>query len=174
MVCIPAAFTDLKTYNVDGVNISNGLINNSSKFNNTLTGLFYLVNNEVKIDDINKFDNKTDSLFELVKAQKESLIQQILLVKDGIAMKFSSKDKFQRRCICTKNDGGNFIIESLESITLSQFSMDLVALNIDAAIYTDMGSWDEGWYKSGPNLVKIGNSRKNTNKQCNWFLVKYK
>ena len=174
LVCIPAAFTDLKTYNVDGVNISNGLINNSSKFNNTLTGLFYLVNNEVKIDDINKFDNKTDSLFELVKAQKESLIQQILLVKDGIAMKFSSKDKFQRRCICTKNDGGNFIIESLESITLSQFSIDLVALNIDAAIYTDMGSWDEGWYKSGPNLVKIGNSRKNTNKQCNWFLVKHK
>ena len=132
------------------------------------------LNNEVKIDDINKYDNKTDSLFELVKAQKESLIQQILLVKDGIAMKFSSKDKFQRRCICTKNDGGNFIIESLESITLSQFSIDLVALNIDAAIYTDMGSWDEGWYKSGPNLVKIGNSRKNTNKQCNWFLVKHK
>ena len=132
------------------------------------------LNNEVKIDDINKFDNKTDSLFELVKAQKESLIQQILLVKDGIAMKFSSKDKFQRRCICSKNDGANFIIESLESITLSQFSIDLVALNIDAAIYTDMGSWDEGWYKSGPNLVKIGNSRKNTNKQCNWFLVKHK
>ena len=89
-------------------------------------------------------------------------------------MKFTSKDKFQRRCICTKNDCGNFIIESLEFITLSLFPMDLVALHIDSAIYTDMGSWDEGSNKSRPNLFKIGNSRKNTNIQCNWFLVKHK
>ena len=77
------------------------------------------------------------------------------------AIKFNSKDKFQRRYICTKKDGGNFIIESIEPIIQSQFSMDLVALNIDAAINTDMGSWDEGCYKCF------------LNKRFSIYLIKY-
>ena len=66
------------------------------------------------------------------------------------------------------------IIESKQAITLKVFSDDLVLLGVQQLIYTDMGSWDEGWYKdpSSNKLVTIGQDLSQTSKQSNWIIFK--
>jgi hypothetical protein len=66
------------------------------------------------------------------------------------------------------------MIESKESITLKVFSEDLVILGVMQLIYTDMGSWDEGWYKNQKNnkIVIIGQDLSQTAKQSNWVVFK--
>ena len=52
--------------------------------------------------------------------------------------------------------------------------MLLVLLNVKQLIYTDMGAWDEGWYKNPINntLVKIGKDLSQTDKQSNWIIFR--
>jgi hypothetical protein len=66
------------------------------------------------------------------------------------------------------------IIESYEHITLTAFTKDLLELGAVDALYTDMGAWDEGWYRQDNKLITIGRMKSQTEKQCNWVVFKEK
>jgi hypothetical protein len=170
ILCIPAAFTDLNNGKIDGVYVSQASKNKINKVNPYLKGLLFATNeNIINIDQKEKIKN----LDSLIDKTENCLFQQILLVNNGVSLYRDNKnlDKFQRRCVA-KFKEGDYIIETNCAITMKEFSNDLVDFGVTMAIYTDMGSYDEGWYKSGPNIVKIGLNKSNTKKQSNWFLVK--
>lgn len=174
LVCIPAAFTNLNNLKVDGIYSVNGIVGNRDVINQTLGGVFYIENNSCKIFQSKKGKLFNDSLLTIVKIQKASLFQQIQCIENGTAAKFKDKKLFQRRGIAILKDNSVAIIESEQAITLEVFSKDLVLLNIKQLIYTDMGAWDEGWYRNPLNnaLKKIGKDLSQTDKQSNWIVFK--
>jgi len=174
LVCIPAAFTNLNNLKVDGIYSVNGIIRNKDVINNSLGGVFYIENNSCKIFQSKKGELFNDSLLTIVKTQKASLFQQIQCIENGTAAKFKDKKLFQRRGIAILNDNSIAIIESEQAITLEVFSKDLVLLNVKQLIYTDMGAWDEGWYRNPLHnvLIKIGKDLSQTDKQSNWIVFK--
>lgn len=173
MLCIPAAFTDLTDYGVDGACISNGTRCNN-KVNHSLGGAFKIENGSYSMFSTNKGQMLTDSFLTAIAARKGSLFQQIYIVVNGKAEKFKDINKFQRRAIVEMKDKSWAVIESLESITLADFSKDIVELGALNALYTDMGAWDEGWYRdpSMPKVKVIGQLRSETSRQTNWVIFR--
>jgi hypothetical protein len=174
LVCIPAAFTNLNNLKVDGIYSVNGITRNKDVINKTLGGVFYIENNSCRILQSNNGKLFNDSLLAIVKSQKASFFQQIQCIENGKAAKFKDKKLFQRRGIAILKDNSVAIIESTEAITLEVFSNDLVLLNVRQLIYTDMGAWDEGWYRNPVNNIpiKIGKDLSQTDKQSNWIVFR--
>jgi hypothetical protein len=173
-LCIAAAFTDLETYGVEGVCISDGKKCND-KVNHGVGGAFRIKEGKYTIFPTSKGKLLTDSLLDVIIKNKGSLFQQIQMVTNGKAATFKDKASFQRRAIIETKKGWA-VIESEESIMLEAFAKDMVELGAVNALYTDMGSWDEGWYRdpaTGKNRV-IGQIRTETDKQTNWIIFKIK
>jgi hypothetical protein len=174
LVCIPAAFTNLNNFKVDGIYSIKGIIGNRDVINQSLGGVFYIENNSCRIFQSNNGKLFNDSLLAIVKTKKASFFQQIQCIENGKAAKFKDKKEYQRRGIATLKDNSIAIIESEEAITLEVFSNDLVLLNVKHLIYTDMGAWDEGWYRNPLNntLIKIGKDLSQSDKQSNWIVFR--
>jgi hypothetical protein len=173
VLCIAGAFTDLNTGKVDGASSVDGKIN-SNKINARLGGGILL---DGKNCDILPFKRKTDtldaSILKRLDLCKCSFFQQIQVVVNSKAEHFIDTKLFQRRAIVIFKDKRIAIAESKEALTLASFSADLVELGAQDALYTDMGDWDEGWYKAADGTVKvIGTSRAQTAKQSNWVYFK--
>jgi hypothetical protein len=173
MLCIPAAFTDLNDYGVDGACLSNGNRCND-QVNYTLGGALKIENGNSFIFSTDKGRLLTDSLLDAIAKRKGSLFQQIYMVVDGKAESFKDKKLFQRRGLVQMKDKSWAVIESLEAISLADFSNDLVEMGVQHALYTDMGAWDEGWYREpGKEKVNvIGQLRSQTSRQSNWVIFK--
>lgn len=174
LACIPAAFTNLDNYKVDGIYVVNGRIENKQGINKSLGGVFYIENGKCRIFQSGKGKLFNDSLFTLVKLNKASFFQQIQCIQNGKAASFKDQKLFQRRGIAILKDNSIAIIESRENITLKTFSDDLAALGIQQLIYTDMGAWDEGWYRDPKTSkpVVLGRDLSQTLKQSNWVVFK--
>ncbi len=174
LVCIPAAFTNLSNIKIDGIYAVNGVIGNTTVINRSLGGVFYIEKNTVKMFQSAKGKLFNDSLLSIIKTNKASCFQQIQCIQNGKAASFSDTKIFQRRGIAILNDNTIAIIESKEAITLKVFSEDLVLLGVKQLIYTDMGSWDEGFYKDPVTnkTVVIGRDLSQTAKQSNWIIFK--
>lgn len=172
LACIPAAFTNLNNFKVDGIYAVNGRIENKQAINKTLGGVFYIENGICRIFQSAKGKLFNDSLLNIAIKNKASFFQQIQCIQNGKAASFKDQKLFQRRGIAILKDKSIAIIESYENITLKVFSEDLVDLGVEQLIYTDMGSWDEGWYrdpKTGKSIV-IGRDLSQTKKQSNWLI----
>jgi len=176
LLCIPAAYTDLQTYLVDGLYIENGKIYNKEKINHTLDGGIKIINGECEIFSTNGGKLLNDSLINPIILGKGSLFQQSLLIKKGIATKFNDQKLFQRRAIVKLKSNKTAIIESFEKTTLSDFTNDLLELDVIDALNTDMGAWDEGWYRNPKNneILTIGKMNTRTDKQSNWVVFRRK
>jgi hypothetical protein len=176
VLCIPGAFTDLQTIKADGLFIDNGTVYNKEKINHTLGGAIKIINGECEIFPSQKGKLLNDSLIDIVIKQKGSLFQQIQLIEKGKAAKYKDTKLFQRRAIVKLKNNKTTVIESFEHITLTAFTEDLIELGAVDALYTDMGSWDEGWYRDSKNnkTVTIGRIKTETAKQCNWVVFKIK
>ncbi|MES2762190.1 MAG: hypothetical protein V4677_08285 [Bacteroidota bacterium] len=174
LVCIPAAFTNLQNLKIDGLYAVNGLIGNTTAINKTLGGVFYIEKNNVKVFQSARGKLFNDSLLTIIKANKASCFQQIQCIQNGKAASFKDQKIFQRRGIAILKDNSIAIIESAEPITLKTFSEDLALLGVKQLIYTDMGAWDEGWYKepAAGKIVRIGKDLSQTAKQSNWVIFK--
>jgi hypothetical protein len=101
------------------------------------------------------------------------VFQQILIIKNGVPETFSAKRNFQRRAVVTTKDDKIYIVENEKAVTLAQFCADLVELDstVNNALYLDMGSWDEGWYRySNDSIVTIGQNKSSTIHQSNWLV----
>ncbi len=176
VLVIAGAYTNLDTYSVDGLYIDNGTVHNKTKVNHSLGGGIKIINGECEIFPTRKGKLLNDSLINLVVSRKGSFFQQIQLIEKGKGAKYKDVKLFQRRAIVKLKGGKTAVIESFEHITLTAFTTDLLELGAVDALYTDMGSWDEGWYRDPANgkPITIGRLRAQTDKQCNWVVFKLK
>jgi len=179
LLCIAAAFTSLDDGKVDGAYAVNGEI--KQEVPNMRLGGGIMINNKTcdifpyhaypPPSGIIKDPTLSKEMQKKIKTGKYSFFQQIQVVVNGQAERFFDEKLFQRRAIVIFKDKKVAIIESQEPITLAAFSKDLVELGAYNALYTDMGSWDEGWYRdSAGKLITTGTSRAQTAKQSNWVV----
>jgi hypothetical protein len=165
------AFTLLDDYTIDGLFIEKGIIKKKSA-NHHLGGGLLIDKSGLHI--IKTFDGKllTDHWRDSVAQSSSSFFQQIQLVREDSTLVFR-KDKavFQRRAVVIFKDGKTAMVESLSAITLQKFADDLVKMDVHNAIYTDMGGWDEAWYRDTKGkLNTIGYMRTSTARQSNWVV----
>ncbi len=180
LLCIAAAFTQLDNGLVDGAYAVDGKIGNT-KYNHHLGGAIFLEAGACDIFPLKKLagDSLDAEDEKKIKESKAGFFQQIQIIVDGKAEKFKDVKLFQRRAIVVMTQANKkfitakniAIIESLEPITLAAFSNDLVELGAYNALYTDMGAWDEGWYRDAKGEIKIiGTNKSQTAKQSNWVV----
>lgn len=171
-MCIAGAFTLLDDNTIDGLYIENGTIV-KGKANHHLGG--GLLISGIKMSIIKTADGSllTPSWRDSIAALHCSFFQQIQLVRNDSALRFGKDTKFfQRRAIVIFKNGKTAIVESKEPILLQTFADALVAMDVQDALYTDMGGWDEGWYRSANGkLKKIGAMRSDTPRQSNWVVL---
>jgi len=170
LLCIPAAFTTPKQ-RILGMAICNGQLAGDIS-GSQMGGAAVFVDGDFDIfaSDHGKMLTK-DFVIELQKA-KGSLFQQFMLVKDGVAESFKDPTICQRRALIVFKNGKKAVIESREDINLNQFAKDLADLGVLEALYTDMGSWDEGWYRNDGKVLTLGKICTETDRQTNWILFK--
>lgn len=172
MFSIPCAFTDALG-RVDGVYIENGSLHHRHFVSNQFGGAAVLQNGSIDFITTNKGALLTKGFLHDLASRKASLFQQFLLVTDGKASPFKDRSLFQRRAIVKFKDGQTAIFESKHALTLTTFGEDLKSAGVVNAIYTDMGAWDEGWYRDATGAIKvIGLDRSRTDKQSNWLTLR--
>jgi hypothetical protein len=171
-----AAFTRLDNGKVDGLFIENGKII-IREVNHTLGGGIILhPSDSNRAGSIFGTDmgKRLDAAFiDSLVRMRASFFQQIQMVRDGQALVFrKDMSRFQRRAICFVH-GRPVVVETLFPCTLQKFADVLKAGGIQNALYVDMGSWDEGWYRDHfLALHTIGLMRNQTAKQSNWFVFR--
>lgn len=172
LLCNAAAFTNLEDGKVDGAYAIEGKIK-QAKVNRRLGGALWIFKTgcEMLGYTVAEDGKLAEGVQGEIKSNKASFFQQIQIIVNGKAEKFKDDKLFQRRAIVIFNNKEIAIIESKEDITLATFSNDLVGLGAYNALYTDMGGWDEGWYRDEKGkIVVIGNMRSQTAKQSNWVV----
>lgn len=167
-MCIPAAFTELANDRVQGSFSDNGTEPYPSRHNPTVGGVCIIEDGKMRL--LTKDEAAQDADFQSNTTCDH--FQQILIVKDGKPEKFKDKKMFQRRALVLMSDGTQAIIECEQPASLAQFSYDLCELGADRALYTDMGAWDEGWYRYGNGVMSIGRMKSATERQSNWVVLK--
>jgi hypothetical protein len=174
LLCIPAAFTSLDKYDVDGLYACNGTVGNRNRINHTLGGGIKIINGECTIFETHNGKLLTDSLINSIANAKGSFFQQICMIDSGKVAHFKPNEMTWRRGIAVFKDGKTAIIESNSPVELATFANDAAAFGVTYLIYTDMGAWDEGWYRNPTNgeLVVLGYSKSQTGKQSNWVVFK--
>lgn len=164
-LCVPGAFTS-KNNTPEGLIYLNGKLTSGQKPSSG-KGLVIISLGEIEILNINQLGQFLNSR----KDSKFSLFQQWYLIeKNKRGENPLPKSKLQMRVIAkTKNE--TFVIESDSNVDSELFISTLINMGVSDAVYLDMGSWSEGWYKDSDNKIKsIGNDKSNTKRQTNWIL----
>lgn len=169
-LCIPAAFT-ASDGGVVGLYALKGKFYNQNNRDLSIGGVVATIDGKCRIVGASQGDIDIKLLKEVLQ-KKGDLFQQFQVVANGSGEKFRDSTRFQRRGIATFKDGACAVIESFESITLSQFGADLANMGVDQFAYTDMGPWDEGWYRDSKSgrVIIIGRDRAYTSRQSNWLV----
>ena len=168
-LCVPAAFTTPQN-TIDGMYIEKGEVISQSS-NSSLNGKCSIKNDSVEILTRSDFDENTKS--NLIQS-KGGLFEQFLLIKNGEIIPcnaFKERKNLRRAIIKFKNY--TCVGESKERQTIAEFQQLLKDLGAIDAIYCDMGTWSEGWYKDEQNnYITIGENMTSTHRQTNWFVYK--
>ena len=170
-LCVPAAYTT-RNNRIDGLFIENGTQrSNLVTTNRDINGFCIISNNGIEIKRLEDID---DALITRIINQKESAFQQTLLIKNDtiITVTVWQNRSFKRRAIIQFED--YFCIgESQYAVTIRDFQDALLKAGAKNAIYLDMGTWSEGWYKNELGEKKIiGENMNNTHRQTNWIVYK--
>lgn len=166
---VAAAFTDKDLKSTTGKLIIDGetiFKNNNPK----LSGGCIIGNNSIKIIDKT---NNIDSLGKSVLNNHESYFQQALLVYNNKSIVWNLPNaelKIKRRALIEFNNQFS-ICESDGGLDIKRFQVALINIGVKNAIYLDMGSWSEGWYKSvdGKQISIGGNNASKS--QINWLYL---
>lgn len=173
LLCIPGAFTRLSDYKIDGLYICKGRVINRDKINHSLGGGIKIEGGECAVFSTQYGKLLTDSFINAIAAEKGSFFQQIRMIDDAGVANISDEGLTYRRGIAIFSNGEIGIVESIEPVTLETFAKDIYAMGAKSLIYTDMGAWDEGWYRNESGLpVTIGKSRTQTKLQSNWVVFR--
>jgi len=168
-LCIPCAFTSY-VGSIDGVYIHDGKLHHRHFVADSFGGGAIIQNGSISLMPTNKGKALTAKFLEDLTKKKASFFQQFLVVEHGQAAHFKDKTLFQRRAIAKLKDGKTALFESKTPITLTAFGQDLKNAGAIDALYTDMGAYDEGWYReSDKNVKPMGLDRSLTAKQTNWL-----
>ncbi|MBX9951100.1 MAG: hypothetical protein K2Y39_18160 [Candidatus Obscuribacterales bacterium] len=175
LLCIPCAFTSY-VGSIDGIYICDGRVHHKHFVSNACGGAGVIRNGYIDLISTNKGKIFTADYLKDLSAKRASLFQQFLVVENGIPAHFKDKTLYQRRAIVKLKDGQTALVESKNALTLTQFGVDLKELGAKNALYTDMGAYDEGWYRDAVDkaVKPIGNDRSLTEKQTNWFTFRVK
>lgn len=178
--CVPAAFTDDPKINhnlIDGHFFVNGT-DISNDVNHDLSGACIFDENNIEIIPSTKL---SDVKLAEISANKRNLFQQFLLVMNKIKVecnKYKStpnlvKPLLRRALVQVNNDF--YVVESKARMTLSDFQDSLIKNNVTNAIYLDMGTYSEGWYRGSNGITNtIGENMDATSKQSNWLIFEKK
>ena len=108
-----------------------------------------------------------------------SLFQQILMVRDGKnvydgqPINPASANIYSAACVL--NDGHFAIIQSVEQLPLEHFILSLIKLDVNNALYLDMGKgWNYGWYRTTQTSPAVELFDLRTPYQTNWLVVESK
>jgi hypothetical protein len=167
-LCIPAAYTEGNK--IDGkykIKVEQG------KINHRLEGMLVIAIDSTYILRMNR--TSSTQKFDIPEQNTISYFQQSLYLKGGkILTEFLDKQIFQRRGCIKKIDGSLEIVESETAITVEKFAKDMKQVGALDLLNFDMGTYSEGWYRSGNKIHCIGNDRSSTLKQTNWLVLKSK
>ena len=169
LMCVVAAFTSKSPEHVVGTSVSSG--KKRIYPTDAETAYCLIVGEEVKIESMSA---NHKSAIETAVKQKGDYFQQMHLVEDAEAKTceiFKNRATF-RRALAQK-EGETHLIESLDRMTIDDFIQSLIFLGYEQAIYLDMGSWSEGWYRNDENeIIRIGNNWKSSHLQTNWLVIR--
>lgn len=171
LMSVVAAFTSKAPEHVVGAYVSNG----KKKIYPTDAETAYclIVGDDVNIE---RLSNNRQIAIEKAVKEKGDYFQQMHLVENGEAKQcdiFKNRATF-RRALVQKNQETS-IVETLERITIDDFIKGLIELGYEQAIYLDMGSWSEGWYRTlDDKIIRIGNNWKSSHLQTNWLVIRKK
>lgn len=168
--CAPAAFTAKNYKDIVGNFVCDGdtVINSTEQEN----GFCYISGNKVVIKSLN---DSSEYYFNKAIANKASYFQQVLLILDSTRLDcniFGKQKPTFRRAIAIKN-GVPMVVESLNRMNVNDFSDVMIEKGFQYAIYMDMGTWSEGYYRTkDKSKVTIGRLKQNTNSQSNWLVFR--
>ncbi len=99
--------------------------------------------------------------------------QQMCLVRHHQAVAFHDPARRIRRALCKENEHAEaIIVESRKPLTMNEFAQ-LLARRMETAVYTDMGSFGYGWYRSESGLHRLSTLWfYNRKKQTNWLVAR--
>jgi hypothetical protein len=158
----------------DGVYGLSGVIFNRDSVNHRLGGAIKIFGDSIEIFSTNKGAIFTKGYLDTLEKLKASFFQQIQMIVHSNPEDSKSPKQFQCRGIAILATGEVAVVESEKAITLKTFAADLAENKlVRELLYTDMGAWDEGWYRDKTGDVKvIGNERSQTMKQSNWIVFR--
>ncbi len=169
LMSVVAAFTSKAPEHIVGTSVSNG--KKRIYPTDAETAYCLIVGEEVKIESMSA---NHKSAIETAVKQKGDYFQQMHLVENAEAKSceiFKNRATF-RRALAQK-EGETHLIESLDRMTIEDFTNTLISFGYEQAIYLDMGSWSEGWYRNEDNeIIRIGNNWKSSHLQTNWLVIR--
>lgn len=168
---VAAAYTDLDTDLPLDLLVADGRTLQPKAKVGFLNGVLTIIDDSLKITRIPKGQSPPGADVEHVRQQHGTLLLQELLVHEGQNQRPEGGSIFQRRALAELSGHRFVMVESLsDNVRMKQFAADLIELGARNALYLDMGDWDEGWYKVGSRVVKIGYRRTETARQSNWLV----
>jgi hypothetical protein len=168
---VAAAYTDLQTDQPLDLLVCDGRVRQTRAKVGFLDGALTILGDTLSISQLARGQSPPSAQLARVRAQHGTLLLQELLVFQGKNQKAAGGSVFQRRALVEFAHHRFAVVESASDyLTMKQFGDDLVELGAQNALYLDMGDWDEGWYKSRGQLVKLGNRRTETARQSNWLV----
>lgn len=169
LMSVVAAFTSKAPEHVVGTSVSNG--KKRVYPTDAETAYCLIIGDQVKIEALDS--NHKLAITRAVK-EKGDYFQQMHLIENSEAKAceiFKNRATF-RRALAQK-EGETHLIESLDRMTIEDFTNTLISFGYEQAIYLDMGSWSEGWYRNSENqIVRIGNNWKSSHLQTNWLVIR--
>jgi hypothetical protein len=167
-LCVPAAFTSNDLKYIVGDYVVNGHFVGQSP--DVETGYCAIMKGKVFIRPLDEFSDKI--LIRCIE-NKGDFFRQMLLIYGNETVPCTIFDKYKptyRRALVEK-DKSFFIVESEERISISIFQQMLIKIGVKSALYLDMGTWSEGFYRDLYNAkVTIGKQIQSTKYQTNWLV----
>ncbi|MBD2721172.1 phosphodiester glycosidase family protein [Hymenobacter armeniacus] len=168
---VAAAYTDLDTDQPLDLLVCNGRVLQPKATVWFLDGALTVVGDSLTIVRIPHKQSVPGAELERVRQQHGTLLLQELLVFEGRNVHADGGSVFQRRALVQLANRQFAVVESVSDyLTMKQFGDDLLELGARKALYLDMGGWDEGWYRAGSQVVKLGRRRTDTARQSNWLV----
>ena len=168
---IAAAYTDLATDQPLDLLVQQGRVLQTKPTISFLDGELTIMGDTLTITHLPTGEATLQAQIAKVHRQGGTLLLQELLVLEGKPQRFGPGNGFQRRALAEFAGRRFAVVESAaDNLPLSVFAQDLRELGAKNALYLDMGDWDEGWYKAGHQVVKLGLRRTQTTRQSNWLL----
>ncbi|MBH8569185.1 hypothetical protein KB206_09845 [Microvirga sp. STS02] len=168
---VAAAYTDLDTDQPLDLLVSPGRAVQAKATVGFLDGVLTITGDSLRITQIPRGQSPPGAELARVQRQHGTLLLQELLVFRGRNVRGAGGSFFQRRALAELPNHRFAVVESqADDLTMQQFAADLLELGALNAINLDMGGWDEGWYRAGTQVVKLGHRRTDTNRQSNWLV----